>query len=127
MMDVRPIRTDEDLAWAIREIEQYFDELPEPGSPEADRFDVLTALINAYENDHHPIPETDPIDMLHFAIESMGRSQKELSELLGSRSRASEVLARKRPLTVEMVHKISKAWHLPAEALVQPYELRKTG
>ena len=123
MMDVRPIRTDADLDWALAEVEPYFDNPPEQGTPEADRYDVLTALITAYEDEHYPIEEADPVAMLRFAIEDMGRSREELGELLGSREVADDILARRRRLTVGMVHAIATAWHLPAETLVRPYDL----
>ncbi|HEX8417718.1 MAG TPA: transcriptional regulator [Methylobacterium sp.] len=125
MMDVRPLRTEDDLAWALAEIEPYFERLPVPGSPEADRFDVLATLIEAYENAHHPIADPDPVDMLHYAIEDMGRSQGELAALLGSRSRASEILNRKRHLTLEQIRTIGEAWKLPVAVLVKPYRLER--
>lgn len=124
-MDIRPIRSDEDLTWALSEIAPYFEVPPTPNSPEADRFDVLATLIEAYEAAHHPVPETDPIEVLAFAIEEMGRSQTDLADLLGSRSRASEVLNRRRPLTLEHIRLISEAWHLPIAALAQPYRLSR--
>lgn len=123
MMDVRPLRTDADLEWALREIEPYFDAQPPLGSPEGDRFDVLATLIEAYENEHYPVPESDPVDILHFAIEDMGRSQAELADLLGSRSRASEILNRKRYMTLEQIRAISEAWKLPIATLTNPYAL----
>lgn len=120
-MDIRPIRTDEDHAEALAEIERLWG--AEPGTPEGDRLDVLATLVEAYEEKRWPINASDPIEMIQYAISDMGRSQAELAKLLGSRSRASEVLNRKRPLTVEMVHKISEAWGLPADILVRPYRL----
>ena len=125
-MDVRPIRNENDYDWALREIEPYFDAPPERGSREADRFEVLLSLIGRYEDEHHPIDPPDPVDMLRFAIEDAGRSEAELARLLGSRSQASDVLARRRRLTVDMVHAISEAWHLPADVLVRPYDLVET-
>lgn len=122
-MDIRPIRNDEDLAWALKEIEPYFDNQPAFGSAEGDRFDVLAALIEAYETQFFPIPDMEPIDFLRAHMENTGRTQADLAHLLGSRSRASEVLNRKRALTVEMIHKISKEWRIPADALVAPYHL----
>jgi HTH-type transcriptional regulator / antitoxin HigA len=122
MMDVRALHTEADYEWALSEVEWYFDHQPEPGSPEGDRFDVLATLIEAYENEHHPIPDaTDPVDVLHFAIEDMGRSQTELAQILGSRSRASEILARRRPLTLDMIRRISEAWLIPIDLLAKPY------
>ena len=122
-MDVRPIRNEDDHDWALREVEPYFDNPPERGSPDADRFDVLVSLIARYEDEHHPVAPPDPVDLLRFAIEDMGRSEDELAQLLGSRSQALDVLARRRRLTVDMVHAISEAWHLPADVLVRPYDL----
>jgi HTH-type transcriptional regulator / antitoxin HigA len=76
--------------------------LPTPGSPDADRFDVLSALIKEYEDRHIDIPDADPVDVLHFAIESMGKTQAELGHIIG-RSRATEILNRKRRLTLGMI------------------------
>jgi HTH-type transcriptional regulator/antitoxin HigA len=90
MMDVRAIRTEADYQWALREIEPYFTDQPAHGTPEAERFDVLAALLKAYEDEHHSIPEADPVDVLQYAITSMGRSQAELADIFGSQSRASE-------------------------------------
>ena len=120
-MDIRPIRSDEDHAEALAEIERLWG--AEPGTPEGDRLDVLATLVEAYEERRWPIDTPDPIQLIQFAITDMGRSQAELAQLLGSRSRASEVLSRKRPLTVEMIHKITQAWGLPADVLVRPYRL----
>jgi HTH-type transcriptional regulator / antitoxin HigA len=120
-MDIRPIRTDEDHAAALAEIERLWG--AEPSTPEGDRLDVLATLVEAYEERRWPIEPPDPIELIRFAISEMGRSQAELAKLLGSRSRASEILSRKRPLTVDMVHKISEAWGLPASVLVRPYRL----
>jgi len=66
------------------------------------------------------------VDVLLFAIDELGHTQTELAELIGSRSRASEILSRRRALTVDTIHKISKAWHIPADLLVQPYALKKS-
>lgn len=121
MMDIRPIRSDDDLTWALKEIEPYFDAPPPVGSPEGARFDVLATLIEAYESKHWPIADADPVDILHFAIDDMGRSQADLAELLGSRSRASEILNRKRPLTLDQIRLISEAWKLPIATLTGSY------
>ncbi|WP_342165218.1 XRE family transcriptional regulator [Methylobacterium sp. SD21] len=121
--NIRALRTDADHQWALAEASHYFENEPEIGSPDGDRFAVLVALITAYESEHYPIPVADPVDMLHFAIEDMGRSQAGLAELLGSRARASEILNRKRHLTLAQIRLISEAWHLPMAALAAPYRL----
>jgi HTH-type transcriptional regulator/antitoxin HigA len=124
MMDnIRPIRSDDDLKWAIAEINPYFDKPPEKGTPEADRFDVLADLIEAYENRNFPIDEPEPVEFLKRFMEMTGRTQGDLAELLGSRSRASEILNLKRALTVEMIFKLAHEWSLPADCLVRPYPL----
>ena len=125
MMDVRALHTEADYEWALREVESYFDNPPEPGTEDADRFDVLSALIEKYENSQYDIPSADPIDVLHFAIETMGRSQADLARIIGSRPRASEILNRKRRLTLDMIRAISAEWKLPIETLTSAYELAR--
>jgi HTH-type transcriptional regulator/antitoxin HigA len=120
-LDIHPIRSDEDHAEALAEIERLWG--APVGSPEGDKLDVLATLVEAYEEKRWPIDAPDPIQVLRYAISELGHSQAELAELLGSRPRASEVLNRRRALTVEMVHKISTEWHIPADILVRPYHL----
>ena len=121
-MDVRPLRNEKDYDWAIREVSRYFESEPKPGSADGDRFEVLSMLIRAYEDENMALKHGDPVDVLHFAIESMGRSQAQLAGLIG-RNRASEILNRVRPLTLEMIRIISKEWHLPIETLAGQYTL----
>ena len=123
-MDIRPIRNDEDHRAALAEIEACWG-APE-GSEAADKLDVLVVLVESYEERRWPIAPAarfDPVDVLHYAIDELGHTQTELAELLGSRSRASEILARRRALTVEMIHKISEGWRIPADLLVRPYAI----
>jgi HTH-type transcriptional regulator/antitoxin HigA len=120
MVEVNPIHNDADHKAAVAEIERLWGAAP--GTPEGDKLDILVTLVDAYEEKRWPIEAADPVEALTYAIEEMGHSQSELANLLGSRSRASEVLNRKRGLTVEMIHKISTAWHIPAAVLVRPYE-----
>ncbi len=121
-MEIRPIRTDDDHAGAIAEIERLWG-APQD-TPEGDRLDVLATLVEAYEEKRWPIDPADPVDVIEFAITEMGRSQAELGRLFGSRSRASEVLKRKRPLTMAMVYSLYKEWRIPAGALIAPYHLK---
>jgi HTH-type transcriptional regulator/antitoxin HigA len=123
-MEIRPIRTDEDHRAALAEIEACWG-APE-GTEMGDKLDVLLALVDAYEERRWPLDideSFDPIDVLDHAIEELGHTQAELAELLGSRPRASEILSRRRALTVEMIHKISSAWRIPADLLVRPYRI----
>ncbi|MET0444157.1 MAG: transcriptional regulator [Pseudorhodoplanes sp.] len=118
-MDIRLIRNDDDHAAALREIERLWG--AEVGTVDGDKLDVLAMLVEKYEADRWPDEDTsDPVDLLNYAIDELGHSQAELAELLGSRSRASEVLGRRRALTVEMIRKVSAAWKIPAELLVRP-------
>lgn len=120
-MDVRPLRTEADYDWALAEITRYFDNEPAPDTPDADRFDVLSALIEQYEARHWPIEPPDPVDAIKARMEDEGFSQADLARLLGSRSRASEILSRRRALTMEQAYRLHKEWRIPAEILLQPY------
>ena len=125
-MDIRPIRNDEDHRAALAAIEACWG-APD-GTEEGDKLDVLLALVDLYETKRWPIDtgaNFDPIDVLRYAIDELGHTQAELAELLGSRSRASEVLSRRRALTVEMIHKIGEAWKIPADLLVRPYRTER--
>lgn len=122
-MDIRPIRTDDDYDWALAEIERYFDREPEPGSEEGDRFEVLVALVAAYEDRLIVWTDVDPVEALVAFMAMRGKSQADLAALLGSRPRASEILNRKRALTVEMIHRLATEWSVPAELLTRPYAL----
>jgi HTH-type transcriptional regulator/antitoxin HigA len=123
-MHIRPIRNDQDHRAALAEIDACWG-APE-GTEKGDKLEVLVALVESYEARRWPIEDDvsfDPIDTLQYAIDELGHSQAELAELLGSRSRASEILARRRALTVDMIHKISETWKIPADLLVRPYEI----
>ncbi len=125
-MDIRPIRTDKEHRAALAEIDACWGAAE--GTEQGDKLDVLLALVDLYEGKRWPIEvdeSFDPIDVLHYAIEELGHTQAELADLLGSRSRASEILARRRALTVEMIHKISEGWKMPADLLVRPYKTER--
>jgi HTH-type transcriptional regulator/antitoxin HigA len=122
-MEIRPIRTEADYNAAVAEIDRLWG--AEPETDDGDKLDILATLVEKYETAHWPIDTSrlDPIDMLNYLIDGSGHTQAELAELLGSRSRASEILNRRRALTVEMIFRISEAWKVPAELLVKPYRL----
>ena len=124
MTRVQPIRTEADYDLALSEIAAYFEREPEPGSAEADRFDVLAALIKAYEDEHWPIGAAHPLAAIRYVMEMRGYTQADLARVLGSRSRASEVLNRKRHLTREMAWALNRKWGIPADSLIRPYKLR---
>jgi len=125
-MEIRPIRTDMDHRAALAEIDTCWG--AREGTEEGDRLDVLLALVEIYEAKRWPIDiddSFDPIDVLNYATEELGHTQAELAQLLGSRSRASEILSRRRALTVDMIHKISERWRIPADLLVRPYKIER--
>ena len=123
MPHLDPIRSDADLARAIEDVSHYFDNPPEPGSEDADRFDMLSDLIEAYEGRHHPIEAPDPITLIREFMAMTDRDPSDLARLLGSRSRASEVLARKRALSVSMIRKLNAEWGVPSDCLIPAYRL----
>jgi HTH-type transcriptional regulator/antitoxin HigA len=117
-MDVRPIKTEADYQWALAEVERYFEHEPEPGTPDGDRFEVLTDLLETYENRNWPIEAPSPLAALRAFMEMRGFQQADLAELLGSKSRASEILSGERRLSLDMIRRISSTWHLPADVLI---------
>jgi HTH-type transcriptional regulator / antitoxin HigA len=123
-MQIRPIRTDKDHRAALAEIEKLWGAAS--GTPEGDKLDILVTLVETYEERRWPLKSRrrfDPVDVLQYAIDELGHSQAQLAEILGSRSRVSEVLARRRRLTLEMIQKITAVWKIPADLLVQPYRI----
>src|SRR5438105_10178719 len=103
-MDIRPIRSEDDYDWALAEVARYFNVQPEPATPEGDRFQVLLDLIAHYEETHWKIDlPADPVAVLQSALEAKGLRQSDLAEILGSKSRASEILSGRRALSKAMV------------------------
>ena len=119
-MEIRPIRTETDYQAALKEIEILFD--AQPNTPEYDRLDILSTLVEAYENTHYPIEAPDPIEAILYYMDTRGLSRRDLEPCLGSRARVSEVLSRKRSLTLEMIRKLNQELGIPAEVLIQPYD-----
>lgn len=120
MREIKPIRTEADYEAALAEIEQLFEAVPH--TPEGDRLEVLTTLVEAYEEKHHPIPLPDPVEAIFYYLESRGLSRRDLEPYLGSRARVSEVLNRKRALSLEMIRRLNTGLKIPAEVLIQPYK-----
>jgi len=122
-MTLRPIRTKREHQAALKEIEALW-EAPS-GSPEGDRLEVLTLLVEAYEREHYPIEPPDPIDLLQHVMEARGMTRKDLEPYIGSRARVAEVLNRVRPLTLEMIRRLASNLNLPADVLIRGYELKR--
>jgi HTH-type transcriptional regulator/antitoxin HigA len=117
-MEIRPIHTEADYDAALADIEQYFDNEPTRGTPEADRFEILLALIGAYEREHWVIEAPDAVGAIQEIMALRKFSQSDLANLLGSRSRASEILNRRRGLTMEQARLLHTQWQVPAESLL---------
>ncbi|MDR3570169.1 MAG: hypothetical protein P4L43_19255 [Syntrophobacteraceae bacterium] len=118
-MDIKPIKTQADYRAALEEVERLFDAAP--NTVEGDRLEILTTLIEAYEERHFAIPLPDPIEAILYFLESRGLSRRDLEPFIGARARVSEVLNRKRPLTIGMIRKLHTGLGIPAEVLIQPY------
>lgn len=122
-MEIRPIKTEADYQAALEEIERLFDAAPD--TPEGDRLEVLTTLVEAYEEKHYAIPLPDPVEAIEYYMESRGLTRRDLESYIGSRGRVSEILNRKRSLSIEMIRRLHAGLGIPAEVLIQPYEYRR--
>lgn len=122
-MELKPIKSKRDYKAALEEAEALW--TAKPDTPQADRLEVLTLLIADYEAKHYPIPDPDPIDFLHYVIETRGLTRKDLEPHIGSRGRVAEILNRTRPLTLEMVRRLSEGLNIPADVMIQKYPLRR--
>ncbi len=118
-MNITPIRNEKDYQKALKRLEKLFD--AKKGSKEGDELEVLSILLDNYENDKFPIGMPDPIEAIKFRMEQMGMKQKDLAEIMGFKSRVSEILNRKRKLTLEMIRKLNETLRIPTEVLVQKY------
>jgi HTH-type transcriptional regulator/antitoxin HigA len=116
---MKPIKTGKDYNRALERLESIFD--AKPGTPEGDELEVLGILIANYEEEHFPIGFPDPIEALKFRMEQLGYNQSDLAEVVGLKSRASEILNRKRKLNLEMIRKLHDVWRIPTDVLIQSY------
>ena len=124
IMDIRPIRTEADYQATLMEIERLFGAAP--NTPQGDRLDVLTTLVEAYEDLHYRIPAPDPVEAIKYYMESRGLSRGDLEPYLGSRARVSEVLSRKRPLSLSMIRRLHTGLGIPADVLIESYAVATT-
>ena len=122
MTKISIIRDEAAYAEALVEFEAYFDSEPEAGGDAGDRFELLGLLLAKYEEEHFPLPRTGPVEAIRFAMDRQGLGQSDLAELLGSRSRASEILNGRRELTLPQIRLLSKSWGIPAQALIVEVE-----
>jgi len=117
-MNIRPIRTENDYKAALRELSAYFDNEPEPGTEDGDRFEILATLVEAYETKRFPIEAPDPIEAIRFRMEQAGLTVKDLVPYIGRPNRVYEVLNRKRALTIDMIRNLHRHLGIPAESLI---------
>ena len=118
MQPIKPIRNDADYELALQEIDRCLDAAV--GSPERDRLEVLTVLVDDYEAKHHPISPPEPIAAIEFVLEQRGLSRKDLEGVIGSSGRISEVMNNQRSLTLVMIRKLVEKFDLPADVLIRP-------
>ncbi len=118
-MKITPIRNEKDYQNALKRLEVIFD--AKKGTEQGDELEIVSILIDNYENEHFPIGMPDPIEAIKFRMEQMGMKQKDLAEIFGFKSRVSEILNKKRKLTLEMVRKLNTTLHIPTEVLIQDY------
>jgi HTH-type transcriptional regulator/antitoxin HigA len=119
-MDIRPIKTETDYQAALDEIDRLFDATSD--TPEGDRLEVLATLVEAYEDRHYAIPLPDPVVAIEYYMASRGLSRRDLEPHIGNRGRVSEILNRKRPLSIEMIRRLHAGLGISAEVLIRPYE-----
>lgn len=118
-MHIKPIKTEKDYQGALARLEEIFD--AQPGTPEGDELEVLGILLDNYEAEKHPIGFPDPIEAIRFRMEQLNYTQSDLVAVVGLKSRASEILNKKRKLTLEMIRRLHETLHIPTDVLIQSY------
>ncbi len=121
-MDIRPVNTEADYRAALKDIESLM--MAKADSPEGEKLDILTTLVEAYESRHYPIDMPDPIEAIKFEMEQQELSVADLEPMIGRRSRVYEVLAHKRGLSLNMIRNLNKCLGIPAEVLIKAPERR---
>jgi HTH-type transcriptional regulator/antitoxin HigA len=119
-MDIKPIKTEQDYDNALNRIESLME--AKPNTPQMDELEVLTTLVEAYEAQHYVIDAPDPIEAIKFRMEQEGLKQKDLVSMVGSKSRVSEILNKKRKLTIDMIRNLNQQLHIPIESLFMDYK-----
>ncbi|MGL5941425.1 MAG: helix-turn-helix domain-containing protein [Waterburya sp.] len=123
-MELRPIKTELDYQNALTEIERLFDAAP--NSPECDYLDILTTLVEAYEQKHYPIEAPDAISAIFYYLEARGLSERNLEVSIGSQEQVTAILNKQQPLTLDIIRRLNQDLGIPAEILIKPYSLEKT-
>ena len=120
-MTIKPIKSEDDYDDALTAIDALMDAAPD--TPESDELEILVTLMESYEAEHWPIEAPDPISVIEHVMEARGLRQKDLAAVIGSQPHASEVLNRRRPLTLSMIRALSAEWDIPADIHVRKYAL----
>ena len=123
-MNIKPIKNEQDYTRTLSQIESLMS--AKPNTPEMDKLEVLTTLVEAYEEQFYKIDAPDPIEAIKFRMEQEGLKQKDLVSIVGSKSRVSEILNKKRKLTIEMIRSLHKQLHIPVESLFLDYKINCT-
>ena len=118
-MKISPIKSEKDYEKALQRLEEIFD--AERGSKHGDELEILSILIEKYEKEKFPIGMPNPIEAIKFRMEQLGMKQKDLVEIVGLKSRVSEILNKKRKLSIDMIRKLSQSLSIPSEVLIQDY------
>ena len=118
-MEIKVIKTEEDYNKALKRLEEVFD--APVNSPQGDEAELLTLLIEKYEEEHYPIESPDPIEAIRFRMEQMNMNKKDLAEVIGYKSRVSEILSRKRKLSLNMIRQLHKKLRIPYDSLLNEY------
>jgi len=119
-MTIKPIKTEKDYQESLKRLDIIFD--AKKGTSEGDELEILSILIDKYENEKFPIGFPDPIEAIKFRMEQMGYNQNDLAKVVGLKSRASEILNKKRKLTLEMIRQLHDNFKIPIEVLIQAYK-----
>lgn len=119
MKNLKPIKTEQDYNHALERLDDIFD--AKPNSKEGDELEILGILIEKYENENFPIELPDPIEAIKFRMEQLNYTQNDLANIIGLKSRASEILNKKRKLSLVMIRNLSEKLHIPSEVLIQEY------
>jgi HTH-type transcriptional regulator/antitoxin HigA len=118
---LKPIKNNRQYEDALARAYELMQKNIKPDSKDSDELEILSILIKEYENEHYPVPKPNPLEAIKFRLEQMNMSEAELSEILGYRSRKSEILSGKRKLNLAMIRKLTEKLHIPAEVLIQAY------
>lgn len=122
-LTIRPVKTEADYEAALAEIAQMMGNV-KPGTPDWDRLDILVSLVQAYEDIHYPMGATsDPISLIEFVMDQQGLTRKDLESYIGPRQRVWDIMERRRPLSLAMMRRLEKGLNIPANILLQEYEL----